>query len=211
MMVTPPRRIERRAGPTRLRDTLALIRTEPRLGAYLVIVMIVGFASDPINTLAPAFAEELGRPDTDAGLLIGVFGAGAVLAALVMTGRVAASRRRLGVTLCVLGLSVAAFSLAPSLEVALVILVVAGFAYLSGNSGTTSRLQLEVADEQRGRIMALWAVAFLGLRPVASLIDGALASAFGVRAAGVALALPALAVGVALLVPAVRLRARQPA
>jgi len=210
-LISPPRRPERRAGSTRLRDTFRLIRSEPRLGAYLVIVMLVGFASDPINTLAPAFAHEFGRPDTDAGLLIGVFGAGAVLAALVMTGRVAASRRRLGVTLTVLGSAVALFALAPSFEVALVILVVAGFAYLTGNSGTTSRLQLDVSDEHRGRIMALWSVAFLGLRPVASLVDGALASAFGVRVAGVALALPALAAGIALLIPRVRLRQRQAA
>ena len=128
-----------------------------------------------------------------------------------LTGRVAASRRRLGVTLTVLGSAVALFALAPSFEVALVILVVAGFAYLTGNSGTTSRLQLDVADEHRGRIMALWSVAFLGLRPVASLVDGALASAFGVRVAGVALALPALAAGIALLIPRVRLRQRQAA
>jgi hypothetical protein len=40
--------------------------------------------------------------------------------------------------------------------------------------------------------MALWSVAFLGLRPVASLV-GAIAGAFGVRVAGVVLALPALA------------------
>ena len=36
------------------------------------------------------------------------------------------------------------------------------------------------------------ALAFLGLRPFASLLDGAIASAFGVRAAGVVLSLPAL-------------------
>ena len=41
--------------------------------------------------------------------------------------------------------------------------------------------------------MALWSVAFLGLRPIASLTDGAIAGAFGVRAAGVVLAVPALA------------------
>ena len=59
--------------------------------------------------------------------------------------------------------------------------------------------------------MALWAVAFLGLRPVASLIDGAIAHAFGVRTAGVVLALPALAAGIALLTPRIRIRHRQPA
>jgi hypothetical protein len=40
--------------------------------------------------------------------------------------------------------------------------------------------------------MALWSIAFLGLRPFASLIDGLVADAFGVRVAGVLLALPAL-------------------
>jgi hypothetical protein len=47
--------------------------------------------------------------------------------------------------------------------------------------------------------MALWSVAFLGLRPVASLLDGALADTFGVRAAGVVLALPALACAATIL------------
>jgi hypothetical protein len=41
--------------------------------------------------------------------------------------------------------------------------------------------------------MALWSVAFLGLRPVASLLDGAIAGAFGVRVATVCLAVPAFA------------------
>ena len=199
--VTRPRPLPPRAAgaSTRLRDTFALIRRDPRLGAYLVIVMIVGFASDPINTLGPAFAHAFDRPDTDAGIIIGVFGAGAVVAAIVLTGRVATSRRRLGVTLAMLGLGVIAFSLSPSLALGLVMLFVAGFGYLASNAGVTSRLQLEVEEAQRGRIMALWGVAFLGLRPVASLIDGALASLFGVRVAGVVLALPALAAAVVLL------------
>jgi sugar phosphate permease len=54
-------------------------------------------------------------------------------------------------------------------------------------------LQLGVAENQRGRIMALWSIALLGLRPFASLVDGAIAASFGVRAAGVALSIPALA------------------
>ncbi len=78
-------------------------------------------------------------------------------------------------------------------------LAVAGFGYLASNTSATSRLQLDVAAHQRGRIMALWSVAFLGLRPIASLTDGAIAGAFGVRAAGVVLAVPALAVALAIL------------
>ena len=48
-------------------------------------------------------------------------------------------------------------------------------------------------ERQRGRIMALWSIAFLGLRPLASLADGAIAAAAGVRVAGGVLAVPALA------------------
>jgi hypothetical protein len=48
-------------------------------------------------------------------------------------------------------------------------------------------------------MMALWSIAFLGLRPIASIVDGAVASAFGVRAAGIVLAIPALAAAAAIL------------
>jgi sugar phosphate permease len=96
-------------------------------------------------------------------------------------------------TLVLLGVGVIGFSLVPRLGVAYAFLAVAGFGYLASNTSATSRLQLDVAPEQRGRIMALWSVAFLGLRPIASLTDGAIAGAFGVRAAGVVLAVPALA------------------
>jgi MFS family permease len=192
LLVVHPREQERDESPS-LRESLLLLRRDPRLAAFLVIVMCVGFASDPVNTLAPAFASEFGHPDTLAGVLIGVFGAGAVCAAFVVAGRVAGSRQRLAATLALLGLGMIAFSLCPWLLVALVPLFLAGVGYLASNTAATTRLQLGVRESQRGRIMALWSIAFLGLRPFASLADGALAAAFGVRVAGVVLALPALA------------------
>jgi MFS family permease len=195
-----PRSQERAArGESRLRDSLLLVRREPRLLAYLLIVAAVGFASDPVNTLAPAFAEEFGHPDTVAGVIIGAFGAGAVTAAFVVAGRAAGSRRRMTAALALMGSGMVAFSLSPWLGLGFVFLFLAGLGYLSANTAATSRLQLEVEESQRGRIMALWTVAFLGLRPLASLVDGAVASAVGVRFAGVLLALPVLACAAALL------------
>jgi hypothetical protein len=91
------------------------------------------------------------------------------------------------------GVGIVAYSLVPWLSLGYVFLGVAGFGYLASNTAATTRLQLAVADHHWGRIMALWSVAFLGLRPIASLADGAIAGAFGVRTAGVALALPVLA------------------
>jgi MFS family permease len=178
---------------SRLRDALQLLRDDPRLLAFLVVVAAVGFASDPVNTLAPAFAHAFGHRDTIAGLIIGAFGAGAVTVAVVVAGRVAGSRQRMALTLSLLGLGIVAFALSPWLPLGFVFLFVAGMGYLASNTSATTRLQLGVNEAQRGRIMALWGVAFLGLRPLASLADGAIAASFGVRVAGVVLALPALA------------------
>jgi MFS family permease len=205
VLIVRPRPQER-AGSSRLGESIALIRREPRLAAYLLIVAVVGFASDPVNALAPAFAHEFGHAATVGGFLLGVFGAGAVAAAFVVAGRTAGSRRRMAATLGLLSGGMILFSLTPWLPLALGFLFIAGFGYLASNTSATSRLQLEVSEQQRGRIMALWGIAFLGVRPFASLIDGAIASAAGVRVAGVVLALPALAVGLA-----IALRGRRPA
>ncbi|HEY2373284.1 MAG TPA: MFS transporter [Gaiellaceae bacterium] len=192
MVHTPVRELARR-GEASLRVSLRLLRARPHLIGFLLVVTAVGFASDPINTESPAFAHAFHRPDTDAGYLIGAFGAGAVLAAFALAGRTAGTRRRMATTLGLLGFGVIGFSVAPWLGLGFVFLAIAGFGYLASNTHATSRLQLDVDIAQRGRIMALWSVAFLGLRPLASLTDGAIAGAFGVRAAGVVLALPALA------------------
>ncbi len=161
---------------------------------------MVGFASDPVNTLAPAFARAFGRDETVGGYLLGAFGAGAVLAAFFVAGRTAGSRRRMALTLALLGSGMVLFALTPWLPVAIVALFVAGFGYLASNTSATSRLQLEVSESQRGRIMALWGIAFLGVRPLASLVDGAIAQAAGVRTAGVVLAIPALVLAAAIAV-----------
>jgi MFS family permease len=196
-------REEERAERASLGESFALLRAEPRLAVALLIVMVAGFGSDPVNTESPAFAHAFGYSDTWAGVIVAFFGAGAVLAALLVAGRVAGSRGRMAATLAALGSGVVLFSLSPWLPLGFVFLAVAGFGYLSSNTAATTRLQLGVAPSQRGRIMALWSVAFLGLRPLASLLDGALASAFGVRVAGVVLALPALA-GAALVARSLR-------
>jgi MFS family permease len=192
VLLTRPRPVQRAAERTGALESLRLVRRDPVLLALLVIVALAGAATDPVNTLAPAYARAFGRPDTSAGFVIAAFGVGAVVAGLLWAGRGTASRRRIVVTLALLGLGVALFSVTPSLPVALVFLAIGGFGFLSSNTAATARLQLRVPESQRGRIMALWAIAFVGIRPLASLLDGAVASTFGVRAAGVVLAVPVL-------------------
>lgn len=188
-------RAQRRAPHARLRDSVRLLREQPRLLWLLLVVMAVGFCSDPINTEAPAFALELGHPDTWAGVIIGAFGTGAVAAAVLTAGHEGSPRRTVAM-LTLFGGAMIGFSLAPSLWIGLPFLLAAGFGYLSANARATAQLQLEVDETHVGRIMALWSIAFIGLRPVASIVDGTIADLAGVRVAGVVLALPALAMAV---------------
>ncbi len=195
-----PRPNQRIASTGALRDSVRLLRANPRLLALLGIVTVAGFGVDPINSLAPAFAHAFGEPDTRAGLIIGVFGAGAVTAAFLFSGRTARSDRYAALRLATMAASLVAFSVLPTLPWALPVLFLGGLGYLASTTSATAQLQLGVAEHERGRVMALWNIAFLGLRPLASLADGALASGFGVRTAGVALELPALAAAGLLLI-----------
>jgi sugar phosphate permease len=136
-------------------------------------------------------------------VIVAYIGLGAGSAAFHVAGRVAGSRRRMALTLGALGIGILLFSVSPWLALGLPLLALAGFGYLGSNTSATTRLALGVEPWQRGRIMALWSIAFLGLRPVASLLDGALAGAFGVRVAGVVLAVPAL-VGAAVALTTLR-------
>jgi MFS family permease len=191
LIVRPRAQVYAARGSSRLRDSLRMLRARPHLAAFLLVVAAVGFASDPVNTESPAFAHVFGRPDTDAGYLIGAFGVGAVTAAFLVAGRLS-GLRRLSITLTLTAGGVAGFALSPWLWLAFAFLFVAGFGYLSSNTAATSRLLLDVEEHERGRIMALWSIAFLGLRPFASLADGAIGDVAGVRTAGVVLAIPAL-------------------
>src|SRR5204863_61224 len=143
LVIVRPRRQEKASREeSRVRDSFRLLRRRPELAAFLLIVAIVSFASDPVNTLSPAFANAYGRPDTWAGFIVGAFGAGAVTAALVVAGRVAGSRWRMAATLFLLGAGVAAFSVCPWLPLGFALLFVGGFGYLASNTAATTRLQL---------------------------------------------------------------------
>jgi MFS family permease len=194
LVVIAPRPYTRGRVRVSPRGSFSLVRGNPRLLLFLLMGAAACFASDPVNTESPALAHAFGMSDTWAGALPGLFGAGGVAAALLSGGSIGGSSRRAAMRLGLLGVGVALFASSPSFVLGVAFLALGGFGYLSSNSFAMSRLQLDVEDSQRGRMMALWSVAFLGLRPVASLADGSLATTFGVRVAAATLAVPALVV-----------------
>lgn len=199
LVVHPRPQPDRPTTRPKLRESIALVRGDARLSLLLIAVMVVAFTSDPVTTLTPGFATEVfGYEDTWVGALIGAYGVGAVLAAL-SAGRLRDPERTLAMGLTIMGGGTLAFALAPNMGVGLAGMLVGGYGYLTSSTTTTAALQLGVEDSQRGRIMAIWSVAFVGVRPFASLADGGIAAGWGLRPAGVVLALPALVMAGVLL------------
>lgn len=194
-------------GDGSVRGGLRYVRANPAVGLLLLATAGLGFGTDPVNTLTPSLVDRLGGGEELVGLLVSAFGFGAV-AMTVVVGRVA---RRLGHTtagavgLAGLAVGMIALALAPSLTAAAAALVLAGAGFLLGVTGLTTALQRLVPEGLRGRVMALWSVAFLGSRPIAALIDGTVAD-LSSPAAGVLVA-AGFAAGAALLARHPRLRA----
>jgi predicted MFS family arabinose efflux permease len=81
----------------------------------------------------------------------------------------------------VLALGLVGFATAYNEAVVIVSLFVAGIGFLLGVTTTNSNLQHRLHEDMRGRVMALWSMAFLGSRPIAGLIDGAVADLISPR------------------------------
>ena len=110
-------------------------------------------------------------------------GVGALAGALLMASRARPSRRLLVASTFAFGLVTVVLAAAPGYLWGMVLLVPLGAAGVLFISTTNSLLQLNADDAMRGRVMALWAVVFLGSTPIGGPLTGLLARGFGVRAA----------------------------
>ncbi len=173
--------------------TPGVSRRDPLIGPLLVAVAAVSVAVDPVSNLTPAFTVEVyGRTDTFTGVLIGAFGLGAAVTAAFVVTKVTASFRSIALGMAGLGGAIVAFGLSTHANMGLGALFVGGVMYIISITLSTTMVQMNVDERHRGRVMALWGVAFLGLRPLASLIDGSVATLVNVRAAALVMAVPVL-------------------
>jgi MFS family permease len=186
-------------GDPSVRAGLQWVRDDRRAVVLLASMVAIGFATDPINTLTPPMADLVGDGDALVGIMVAAFGAGAVSAAIFVEGlRARVGRERAGtIGLAVLAGAIGLFALSASEAHALVTMALAGAGFLVAITSLTTQLQERVPDPLRGRVLALWGVAFLGTRPISATIDGAIADLVSPRAA--ALAMAATALGAALL------------
>ncbi|MHB1091175.1 MAG: MFS transporter, partial [Ilumatobacteraceae bacterium] len=157
----------------------------------LIAVAAVSFATDPITTLAPEYATVVfGLSDTMAGYIMGAFGVGATVSALLLTLIFRRMRHGLAIAMTIQAVGIIGFALAPNLPLAIVAVFTSGIGFIGASTRASVTLQSLVPEHSLGRLMALWSVAFLGTRPFAALIDGVLAEVVGPRIAAASMVVP---------------------
>lgn len=196
-------------GAGQLREGFRYVWRTPVLRSSLLLLAVAGmFAYEFVVTL-PVFARFVLHGDASTlGLLNTAFGAGAVAGGLATARLGVPTPRTLAGAGVVFGALLLATSAAPSLEVAAVCLAVAGAASIRFLAVGNSLLQLHAGAEYRGRVMALWAVAFFGTTPIGGPIVGWVTEVAGARA-GLALG-GAATLAVALWVVSRERGAREP-
>jgi len=131
----------------------------------------------PFMTLLPAFAKSiLGLGSTGYSTLMVFNGAGALIGALTVASlpRSVGRDRIIRYALTVMALGAIALSFSRSFVLSCALLLVLGAAFLACVSSINSNLQTAAPNNLRGRIMALFVIAFMGMMPFGSLAFGAL-------------------------------------
>jgi len=169
----------------------------------LLMMVVVSTLAYNFSVLLPLYAHDVFHRGAGAyGTLTAAMGVGALLGALAMASRRRTSYQLLVAVSLSFGASILAVALAPTMTVALGLLVLMGAASVMFVATANTLLQLNSDADMRGRVMALWAVVFLGATPIGAPLTGLVAEHFGVRVAlglgGVATLLCALAAGFAL-------------
>lgn len=184
---------------SRLRDGFVAAKNDWRIGVLLLMVASVTVADDPVLVLGPRLAAQLHAAPGWSGAFIAALGAGTVCGSFLPT-RSSLSLRPVACALAALAVCMVLFVFSPVAWGSALAAFGAGAACLIANSGTRAQLARQAGPALEAGVMAVWAIAWAGSKPVASLADGTIAGALGVRLAGTLLALPALVPVLAMLV-----------
>jgi MFS family permease len=182
-----------KAEPTRrsrVRDGFVIARHDHRVLILLLMVAAVTVADDPILVLGPALAKQLHAAPAWSGWFIAALGAGTVVSSF-RPSKHQPTMRLAATALAALALFMLLFVHAPTIWFGALAALGAGVSCLIANSVTRAALAEHVGPEKTAAVMAVWAIAWAGSKPFASLIDGALGSWVGPQWTGLLLATPA--------------------
>jgi MFS family permease len=167
-----------------LREGLSYAVETPIVRDVLIMMTVVGmltyeFQVTLTNLAKFAFDTNALGPAT----LTSAMGVGAVLGGLLTAGRRRSAIRSLTLASFAFGASMLIVAFSPGIAFAAVAMVLVGAFSLVFTSLTNTILQLETLPQMRGRVMALWSVAFLGTTAIGAPAVGWVAETFHPRAA----------------------------
>lgn len=152
---------------------LKYVWSVPKLKVTLIMMFIIGTFAYEFPVVFPLFATETlhGNAGTYSAMMVAT-GIGAIIGGLYTAGHAATRENQLIWTAVFFGISIIAAALMPTLIAVLIVLViVGGLSVLFIALGNTT-LQLNSESSMRGRVMSLWAIAFLGTTPIGGPIVG---------------------------------------
>jgi MFS family permease len=159
-----------------IRDGFRYVWRTPALRNTLLAVAIIGiFAYNFTVTLALLAKDTFHGGAGTYSLLTACMGIGAVVGGLIAAHRSRPTPRLLQVLALVFGGLLASVALAPTLAVAAVCIVFMGAASIGFIATANASLQLGADPAMRGRVMALYAMGFLGSTPIGAPLVGAIA------------------------------------
>ncbi len=148
----------------------------------LLMMAVVGTLSYNFSVIMPLLAGKVFHHGAGTlSALTVAMGIGALVGGLFTAARRRPGYRLLVVVTLAFGVFTLAVAVAPSLPLALALLVPMGAASVSFIATGNSLLQLHSAGAMRGRVMGLWAIVFLGSTPIGGPLTGFLAAHLGTR------------------------------
>jgi len=150
----------------------------------LLVLAVVGTLALNWTVILPLLARNTFHGDAGTyGLLFAVLGLGSLAGALFTAGRREPSAALLLGSLAAFGVFMLAAAVAPTLPLEVAALVPTGMAALAFQTTANSLIQTRSDPALRGRVMAMYAVVFIGTTPIGAPIIGWIAQQYGPRAA----------------------------
>ena len=191
-------------GPRSTTEGFRFVRANPALRRLLVVTAAFTLSSASVQALLPNVVDEIGLGAQGFGVLYGVFGAGALLAAVTRERASAAlGPQMVPGTIALFGFAAMTLGLSSSAVVAGAALVFAGLAWVWTMTTLNATVQLSAPRWVRGRVVALYVMA-VAMKPVGAFVSGVTAELLGAGAAVAAMSVTTV------LLAVVASRARMP-
>jgi MFS family permease len=187
LQLMDPSRIHAGAPLTRARGQLrAGVRyawDERLVRLSIIMTFVIGVFTFNYAVVLPLLAKHTFHASASAyALLFAATGVGSLIGALVSAHRARVSGSVMAGSAVVFGALMGAAALAPTLALEYVLLVPMGIAGMVFLSMANAAVQERSNPDIRGRVTALFSVAFLGSTPIGSPIVGAISEELGARA-----------------------------